>query len=141
MKLESVMSETFSKNSKVPEETFDISDLAKEFAISTRTIRFYEEKGIVSPRRSGHTRIFNKRDRARLVLALRGKRLGFSLDEVKKYLELYDVDPSGSTQARHLAGKIDEMLEVLEEKQVDLTETIAELIDLRSQSHARLSDS
>ena len=78
--------------------THTISELAKEFGVTTRTIRFYEDQGLLSPRRDGTNRVFSNRDRVRLKLALRGKRLGFSLASIEDYLELYDADPGHKTQ-------------------------------------------
>ncbi|MDF4805238.1 MerR family DNA-binding transcriptional regulator, partial [Vibrio parahaemolyticus] len=74
--------------------TFKISELAKEFDITTRSIRFYEDLGLLTPERKGNTRIYNGRDRIRLKLILRGKRLGFSLADIKELFELYDTDQS-----------------------------------------------
>ena len=73
-------------------DLFAIADLAREFGISTRAIRFYETKGLLTPERVGSTRVFRRRDRARLILILRGKRLGFSLRDISDYLSLYDAD-------------------------------------------------
>src|SRR5690606_3753083 len=87
-------------------ELFAIADLAKEIGISTRTIRFYEAKGLLSPERVGATRVFRRRDRARLILILRGKRLGFSLRDISDYLCLYDANRS--QQVHLLAGMVDE---------------------------------
>ena len=109
---------------------FEIGDLAREFGITTRTIRFYEEKGIVAPRRVGGVRVFSRRDRVRLMLALRGKRLGFSLAEVRQYLDLYDADPRHEAQRLHLVEKVETMLRQLREKQEDISLTIAELEDM-----------
>ena len=72
-------------------DLFAIADLAEEFGISTRAIRFYESKGLIRPERVGGTRVFRRRDRARLILILRGKRLGFSLRDISDYLSLYDA--------------------------------------------------
>ncbi len=114
-------------------EQFEIGELARELGVSTRTIRFYEEKGIVSPERKGTTRIFNRRDRARLVLAMRGKRLGFSLDVIKEYLELYNVrgDTSKAAQREYLTGKINDALDVLEKQKEEIDTTISELKEMK----------
>ncbi len=80
---------------------FTISQLAEEFDISTRTIRFYEEKGLIAPRRSkGNQRIYNRRDRARLKLILRGKRFGYSLDEISEMMGMNDIDMNEADQIR-----------------------------------------
>ena len=86
-----------------PQETpvFTISQLAEEFDISTRTIRFYEEKGLIAPRRSkGNQRIYAKRDRARLKLILRGKRFGYSLDEISEMMGMNDIDMNEADQIK-----------------------------------------
>ena len=111
------------------QDLFAIADLAKEFGISTRAIRFYEAKGLLSPERVGATRVFRRRDRARLILILRGKRLGFSLRDISDYLSLYDAD---RTQQVHLlVDKVEERLASLERQRDDLETTIAELKEIR----------
>jgi DNA-binding transcriptional MerR regulator len=110
-------------------DLFAIADLAREFGISTRAIRFYESKGLLAPERLGATRIFRRRDRARLILILRGKRLGFSLRDISDYLSLYDAD---RTQQVHLlAEKVDHRLQSLERQLADLQTTIAELREIQ----------
>ena len=117
-------------------DLFAIADLAREFGISTRTIRFYESRGLLAPERVGATRIFRRRDRARLILILRGKRLGFSLRDISDYLSLYDAD---RTQQVHLlAEKVDERLALLERQRLDLETTISELRDIKALADARL---
>ncbi len=114
-------------------ETYEIGALATELGISTRTIRFYEEKGIVSPQREGTSRIFGKRDRARLILALRGKKFGFSLDEVKEYLELYNIEDGkiSDKQLDYLVNGISQALSRLEERKEYIELTIAELNEIQ----------
>lgn len=117
-------------------DLFAIADLAKEFGISTRAIRFYEAKGLLSPERVGATRIFRRRDRARLILILRGKRLGFSLRDISDYLSLYDAN---RTQQVHLlTAKVDERLASLEAQLQDLQTTISELKEIRKLADERL---
>jgi len=110
---------------------YSIGDLASEFAISTRTIRFYEVKGLLTPRRVGSNRIYGKRDRARLLLILRGKRLGFSLDEIAEYLNLYDADPHQIAQTRLLLHKVENAITALEQKRQDSEKALAELYEIR----------
>jgi DNA-binding transcriptional MerR regulator len=117
-------------------DLFAIADLAKEFGISTRAIRFYEAKGLLSPERVGATRVFRRRDRARLILILRGKRLGFSLRDISDYLSLYDANRS--QQVHLLVGKVDERLALLEGQLQDLQTTIAELQEIRKLADERL---
>ena len=111
-------------------DLFAIADLAREFGISTRAIRFYETKGLLTPDRVGSTRVFRRRDRARLILILRGKRLGFSLRDISDYLSLYDAQ-SQTAQVAMLAAKVDERLALLEAQKKDLETTITELREIR----------
>jgi len=118
-------------------DLFAIADLAREFGISTRAIRFYESKGLITPERVGSTRIFRRRDRARLSLILRGKRLGFSLRDISEYLSLYDANRD--QQVHLLAEKVDERLASLERQMTDLQTTIAELREIRKLAEERLA--
>jgi DNA-binding transcriptional MerR regulator len=118
-------------------DLFAIADLAKEFGISTRAIRFYESKGLLSPERVGATRIFRRRDRARLILILRGKRLGFSLRDISDYLSLYDADRN--QQVNLLAEKVEERIALLERQRDDLETTISELNQIRTLARERLA--
>ncbi len=112
---------------------YSIGDLAGEFGISTRAIRFYESKGLLSPKRVGANRIYTKRDRARLILLLRGKRLGFSLEEVAEYLEFYDSDPDQVAQTRLLLQRVESSIMELEGKQKDIADALRELREIREQ--------
>lgn len=125
-------------SSTAPEsnELYSIADLAREFGISTRAIRFYESKGLIAPERLGATRVFRRRDRARLILILRGKRLGFSLRDISDYLALYDADRV--QQFSLLVEKVDERLELLEQQLSDLQTTIAELREIRKLAQERV---
>ncbi|NGP19365.1 MerR family DNA-binding protein [Devosia chinhatensis] len=114
-----------------------MADLAKEFGISTRAIRFYEAKGLLSPERVGATRIFRRRDRARLILILRGKRLGFSLRDISDYLSLYDADRT--QQINLLSEKVDERIALLERQRDDLETTITELREIRKLADQRFA--
>ena len=118
-------------------DLYSIADLAREFGISTRAIRFYESKGLISPERLGATRVFRRRDRARLILILRGKRLGFTLRDISEYLALYDADRG--QQVSLLAEKVDQRLELLEQQLSDLQTTIAELQEIRKLARDRVS--
>lgn len=111
-------------------DLFAIADLSQEFGISTRAIRFYETKGLLNPERVGGTRVFRRRDRARLILILRGKRLGFSLRDISDYLSLYDAQ-SQTAQTKLLVAKVDERLGLLERQKADLETTIGELRAIR----------
>lgn len=117
-------------------DLFAIADLAREFGISTRAIRFYEAKGLLQPERVGGTRVFRRRDRARLILILRGKRLGFSLRDISDYLSLYDADRS--QQVNLLVEMVDLRLALLAQQQNDLQTTIAELREIRKLASERI---
>lgn len=121
-----------------PHDLFAIADLAREFGISTRAIRFYESKGLLAPERVGGARIFRRRDRARLVLILRGKRLGFSLRDISDYLGLYDAQ-SQAAQVALLVAKVDERLHLLQAQLADLETTIGELREIRKLAGERLA--
>ena len=121
-----------------PRDLFAIADLAREFGISTRAIRFYESKGLINPERVGGARIFRRRDRARLILILRGKRLGFSLRDISDYLGLYDAQ-SQTAQVSLLVGKVEDRLKLLEGQKHDLETTIAELRDIHQLARERLT--
>ena len=108
-------------------ETFTITDLSREFAVTPRTIRFYEDQNLLSPRREGQNRIFDARDRARLAWILRGKRVGFSLAEISEMLDLYDIDDDRETQRQVTLEKCQERLQTLEQQRADLNATINEL--------------
>lgn len=119
-------------------ELYAIADLAREFDISTRAIRFYESKGLLSPERVGSTRVFRRRDRARLILILRGKRLGFSLRDIGEYLSLYDADRAHTVQAQRLRELVDQRLDKLNQQLKDLETTMSELTELRRLAEDRI---
>lgn len=108
-------------------DSYTITDLAREFEVTTRTIRFYEDQGLISPDRQGQTRIYSQRDRVRLRLIMRGKRLGFSLKEIRDLLNLYDGDRSEITQLRTLVDKVNERRETLRKQREDIDATLDEL--------------
>jgi DNA-binding transcriptional MerR regulator len=120
-------------------DLFAIADLAREFGISTRAIRFYEAKGLLNPERVGATRVFRRRDRARLMLILRGKRLGFSLRDISEYLSLYDADRTQTTQVQRLVEMVDKRLVLLENQMTDLQTTLAELREIRKLAAERIA--
>lgn len=118
---------------------FTVTELARDLSVTPRTIRFYEDKGLISPRRAGTMRVYTKRDRGRMALILRGKRLGFSLREIKEYLDLYDIDPSQSEQMRVLLKRVRDRLDMLEDQRLALEETIVELKEIEEQTLASLA--
>jgi DNA-binding transcriptional MerR regulator len=106
---------------------FSIGDLSREFGVTLRTLRFYEDKGLVNPRRDGMNRLYSRRDRARLKLVLMGKRVGFSLTEIKNMLDLYDLRDGQVAQLRTALGRFNEQVAVLERQKKDIEQAIAEL--------------
>ena len=116
--------------SKISPTTYSISDLSKEFDITTRSIRFYEDQGLVSPSRKGQTRIYNQRDKVRLKLILRGKRLGFSLAETGRLFELYDVDKTSARQLNSIMELIHNKKNDLKQQLEDISAVLIELNDL-----------
>src|SRR6185436_15585376 len=100
--------------------TYTIADLAQEFGVTTRTLRHYEEQGLVCPSRRGMNRVFSSRDRVRLKLALRGKRLGFSLQEIKELFNLYDTARGERDQLEAFLDKLDRRKAILEQQREDV---------------------
>jgi len=109
------------------DKTFSITELCREFNVTPRTLRFYEQKGLLAPARRGWTRIFNYRDRARLQLILRGKRVGFALEEIKEILDLYNLRDGQLTQLKVASTKMRERLEALRKQRVEVDEAIVDL--------------
>ena len=108
-------------------ETHGIGDLAREFDVTTRTIRFYEDKGLIAPARQGQRRVYSGRDRVRLKLIMRGKRLGFSLEEVRQMIDLYDEDKTEVAQLELFVKKIEERQLTLAQQRKDIGATLDEL--------------
>jgi DNA-binding transcriptional MerR regulator len=123
-----------------PPPLYSIGDLAAEFTISPRAIRFYEDQDLLRPQRIGGNRVYNHRDRARLILVLRGKRLGFSLADIKEMLDLYDVDPEHVEQLRVALAKGRERIAELERQRAEITEMLGELQELEGVVVARLQE-
>lgn len=107
--------------------TWTISELAKEFDITPRTIRFYEDQGILSPAREGRQRVYAPRDRTRLKLALRGKRLGFPLSEIRDLINMYDKPRDTEAQLVHYLQVLAKHREMLEQQRKDIEETLSEI--------------
>ena len=112
------------------EPLYSVSQLAKELEITPRTIRFYEDKELIAPQRAGNTRIYTHRDKVRLVLILRGKKMGFSLREIKEFLDLYVVDHSQVEQMKHLLKKVQNRIALLEERQRAIQLSLEELREM-----------
>jgi DNA-binding transcriptional MerR regulator len=122
----------------MPQHSYTISQLAKEFGITTRTIRFYEEKGLLAPHRNGKQRIYSNADRVHLTLILRGKRLGFSLDESRELIDRYNPDHGNVEQLRHLLRKIDEKEAQLQNQLHDISAMQQDLADVRRRAQQAL---
>ncbi len=119
--------------------TWTIGELASEFDTTLRTIRFYEDRGLLTPERQGTTRIFHDRDRVRLQLILRGKRLGFTLDEIAHVINMYDETPGRRGQLEFLIADIDKRRHALLAKRRDLDESLSELDELEARCRADLA--
>tara|TARA_A100001388_G_scaffold272435_1_gene252728 strand:+ start:486 stop:893 length:408 start_codon:yes stop_codon:yes gene_type:complete len=117
-----------------------ITELAREAGVTARAIRFYESKGLLTPRRAGTTRIYTHRERGRLQLILRGKRLGFSLTDIGEYLDLYDADPTQHDQIVLLLDKVNNRIGELESQKADINDTLKELSGVRAQALAAMDD-
>jgi len=125
-------------NSANSNQTYSIGELSREFGITLRSIRFYEDQGLITPTRVGTTRIFSRRDRGRLSLICRGKRLGFSLKVIKTFLDLYQHDGMQTDQMRFLLDKAKERIKVLEQQRIDLEQTIKELREIETDMSTNL---
>ncbi|WP_339388496.1 MerR family DNA-binding transcriptional regulator [Vibrio caribbeanicus] len=119
-------------------ENYKISELAKEFDITTRSIRFYEDEGLLQPERKGSMRMYNRKDKIRLKLILRGKRLGFSLAEIRELFELYDTH-QGDAQLTEMLKIIDEKEAVLLRQLEDIKSMLEDLDTARERCEQALS--
>ena len=116
-----------------------ISDLAKEFDVTTRTIRFYEDQNLISPLREGTRRLFRARDRTRLKLILRGKRLGFTLADISEIVDMYDAAPGEVGQLRLLISKINGRRAQLQQQMQDIEATLSDLSEVENRCRDWLS--
>lgn len=119
---------------------YTITQLTQEFDITTRTLRFYEAQGLVSPTRRGRQRLYTPGDRTRIKLILRGKRLGFSLNEIKEMIEMYGSAPGEAGQLRLLLDRIAARRAELLEKQRDIELTLLELDEVEAGAHERMAE-
>lgn len=117
-----------------------IKEVANDLGVTARTLRFYEDRGLIEPLRVGSTRVYRPRDVGRMQLILRGKRLGFSLREIQEFLDLYDVDPDHIEQVRLLEARASERLADLEHQRAAIDKTIIELRDIVGQARGWLAD-
>jgi len=123
-------------------EAYTVGQLAAELGVTTRTLRFYEEAGIVTPARtgSGAARSYDPRDRARLVLALRGKRFGMSLAEIREIVDMYDAEPGESGQIQRLLASLEAVRADLLARRSELTRTLREVDDVTRRCEIRLDE-
>ncbi len=119
-------------------QLYSIGDLASTFDVTTRAIRFYESKGLISPKRVGGSRAYTQGDRNRLHLILRAKRLGFTLDNIAEHLDLYDADTSQPQQLQELLNKVESSIAELNQKMDDLLRTLEELTEIHSRVQSSL---
>ena len=119
---------------------YSIAELAQMMDVTTRTIRYYEELGLIAPERKGSVRLYNESDRVRLKLILRGRRLGFSLQEIEEMLSLYDADPTEVKQLQEVIRRGDQKIKEIEGQIKDLQAVHGELIDLRTKMKITLQE-
>ncbi|CCH69654.1 MerR-family transcriptional regulator [Phycicoccus elongatus Lp2] len=112
---------------RADEQTWTIAQVAEEFGITHRTVRHYEDLGLISPERHGTKRLYRRRDRTRLQLILRGKRLGFPLDQIRTIIDLYDAPRGKRSQLQYVLDQIDDRRTDLEQRRRDLDDALTEL--------------
>lgn len=109
------------------QEIFTIGELSREFGVTLRTLRFYEDRGLLTPQREGMNRLYSRRDRARLKLVLMGKRIGFSLTEIRELIDLYDLRDGQATQLRVARDRFEQQIAKLERQREDIDAALSEL--------------
>ena len=119
-------------------QTWSIAELAAQYDVTLRTIRFYEDRGLLTPERRGTVRVYHPRDRVRLGLILRGKRLGFTLDEIATIVDMYDAEPGEEGQLVYLLDQITTRRAELEQRRQDIDETLKELAEVERRCQADL---
>ncbi|WP_406831899.1 MerR family DNA-binding transcriptional regulator [Pedococcus sp. KACC 23699] len=131
---------TASASGTVPDadQSWSIREIADEFGVTHRTVRHYEDMGLISPERRGTTRVYRRRDRTRLALILRGKRLGFPLEQIRTIIDLYDRPRGKASQLEYVLAQIDERRADLEQRRRDLEDALAELGEFERRCRADL---
>ncbi len=140
LKLHTILSCNLPLGRKMSEAAISITDLSREFDVTTRAIRFYEDEGLLHPERRGRQRIYSNRDRVRLKLILRGKRLGFSLSEIADIISMYHSEPGESAQLDYFIDKIDQRRFQLLRQKEDIEITLSELDAIKTQCRNRLKN-
>jgi DNA-binding transcriptional MerR regulator len=126
--------------SDAQEEYTRIGDMAKSFGVTLRALRFYEDKGLISPKRDGSTRLYTRRDKARLKLILLGRKVGFSLRDVKQMMDLYDPNGTNIKQLRLTLEKSERQLTRLQKQRAAIDEALSELSDMMTEVRKQLSE-
>jgi DNA-binding transcriptional MerR regulator len=119
---------------------YTITELTREFGISTRTLRFYEDEGLIHPERRGRTRLFRSADRRLIMEILRGRRIGFTIAEIREIIQVYKDPPGESGQLRLLMKRVEEKREELQQKRKDIEETLEELNNVEEACLTRLAE-
>ncbi len=119
-------------------DTFSISELGKEFGITARAMRFYEDKGLLSPRRCGQRRIYSRADRTRLILVMRGRRLGWPLDEIRAVIDMYDTSEGELKQLEYTCEKIAERRQRLLQQQRDIESSLRDMLEIEQRCRDRI---
>ncbi|MGQ8365822.1 MerR family transcriptional regulator [Glaciecola sp. 1036] len=125
---------------KIEKEQFSIGEISKLFDLTTRSIRFYEEQGLIEPKRNGQTRIYTNKDKVRLKLILRGKRLGFSLAEIRKLFELYDTNHNSAEQLKTMLQLTEHKRAILQQQLDDIQMLMNELDEVETRCREELND-
>lgn len=122
------------------EQTFTITELAREFDVTPRAIRYYEDQGLIAPERAGQNRVYSKRDRTRLKLTLRGRRLGLSLAEIRELIDMYDVGRDQRGQLSKFLAVLARQRAALERQREDIVAVLEEIGSLETRAHERLGE-
>ena len=119
---------------------YSITELTREFGVSTRTLRFYEDEGLINPERRGRTRLFRSADRRLIMEILRGRRIGFTIAEIREIIQVYRDPPGESGQLRLLMKRVEEKRDELNQKRKDIEETLEELNNVEEACLTRLAE-